>query len=190
MSRTADHPIHPLLLNRHSGRAMNGEALSADALKQLLEAARWAPSCANRQPWRIVYAHNATPAFDAIFATLAEGNQLWCRRAAVLLAICSSSVADGQPNGPHTFDTGAAWMAIALQASTMGLVCHAMAGVNYEACGAAIALPSDHTLHCVVALGHPGDINDLPDFLQAREIPNGRNKTETFSLEGSFAKSS
>ena len=140
MSRTADHPIAPWLLSRHSPRAMSGEPVRDAELDSLCEAARWAPSSGNLQPWRLLVTVRDTPGFDALFATLAAGNQVWCQRAGVLLAwVSPSHDAKGRPLHSAAFDTGAAWMSLALQGQELGLVIHAMAGFDAAQARAAMA---------------------------------------------------
>ena len=108
--RRADYPIHDLFLRRWSPRAMTGEALTREELCTLFEAARWAPSSGNGQPWRFVYALAGTIEFQAFFELLAAGNQPWCARAGALVVVASRHQrANGQPARTHAFDTGAAW---------------------------------------------------------------------------------
>lgn len=175
MTRQADHPIDPRFLARWSSRAMSGEPLERAEILRLLEAARWAPSASNRQPWRFVFAHRETPAFEAFLNTLNDGNRMWNVRAGVFVAVLSRPTTDeGGPNVFHSFDTGAAWMSLALQGSQMGLVVHAMGGFDRAKLKEALALPDDVKIECVVAVGRPGDASLLPDFQQEREKPNGR----------------
>jgi nitroreductase len=190
MTRTAEHLIEPLILNRWSARAMSGEPLPAGTLEKLLEAARWAPSANNRQPWRFVYAHTGTPEFQAFFELLAEGNRPLCQRASAFVVLASRSVSeDGKPMGTHAFDAGAAWMAFALQGSALGLVVHAMAGFDFPAAAKLIALPPNHEVRCMIAVGLPGDINALPPQYQAREKPSDRNPVASFAFAGRFPES-
>src|SRR6185436_18855688 len=129
MQRTADYPIEPMFLERWSPRAMNGEAVSPEHLMQLFEAARWAPSSANAQPWRFLYARAGTPFFPSLFDLLVEGNRSCCVRAGALVVVIAKKVFDnGRPSVTHAYDAGAAWMSLALQGSAMGLVVHGMAG--------------------------------------------------------------
>lgn len=175
MSRNADHPIAPWLLSRHSPRAMSGAPLRANEIDSLCEAARWAPSAGNLQPWRLLVLERDTPAFEALFATLAGGNQVWCTRAAVLFAWVSlSHDAKGRTLPSAAFDTGAAWMSLALQGQELGLVVHTMAGYDPAQARTVLGLPDDVVLHALTAVGRPGNTIDLPTDLQTREVPNGR----------------
>ena len=111
--RRADYPIHDLFLRRWSPRAMSGEALTREELCTLFEAARWAPSSGNGQPWRFVYALAGTIEFRAFFELLAAGNRPWCAKAGVLVVVASRHQrANGQPARTHAFDTGAAWASV------------------------------------------------------------------------------
>jgi nitroreductase len=124
--RKADYPIDNLFLDRWSPRAMSGEAISQEELMPLFEAARWAPSSYNNQPWRFLYAHRDTEQWKLFFDLLVEFNQGWARNAGVLVLFISKNTLDmnGEPAPTHSFDTGAAWENLALQGWLKGLVVH------------------------------------------------------------------
>ena len=175
MPRTPAHPVDPLFLRRWSPRAMSGAPLTRAALLPLLEAARWAPSGGNGQPWRFTYALRGTPAFDAFLGALVPGNQAWAHAAGALVVLAARTVrVDGKPAPSAPFDCGAAWMAFALQGTLSGLVVHAMGGFEKEAARAAAALPAALEPQVVIAVGHPGDAAALPEKLRAREVPSDR----------------
>ncbi len=133
MERIPDYEILPQFVERWSPRAMTGDPVSEAELLRLFEAARWAPSCANSQPWRFVYARAGTPHFNRVFELLSEGNRPWCARAGALIVVLSKKTFDdGRTSPTHSYDTGAAWMSLALQGSAMGLVVHGMAGFDYN----------------------------------------------------------
>jgi nitroreductase len=185
MARVADHPIEPWFLERWSPRAMSGAPVEQDVLSQLFEAARWAPSSGNSQPWRFLYAKAGTPQFGKFFELLMEGNRSWCQRAGALLVVVSKHVtADGKPARTNAFDTGAAWMSLALQGSRLGLVIHGMGGFDYERARADLRVPDTCTVQCMVAVGYPGRTEDLLPHLVPREQPNGRNASTSFVAEG------
>jgi len=187
MSRVAEHPIDPLFLHRWSPRAMSGAPVARDDLLRLLEAARWAPSSGNGQPWRFAYALAGGPDFPRFFEALVEGNRAWCARAGALLVLASRTVrAGGKPSPTHAFDAGAAWMSFALQGSLMGLVVHAMAGFDGERARAAASVPPELHVNCMIAVGHPGPAEALPESLRAREAPSGRDPVSAFAFEGGF----
>lgn len=192
MSRTPAAPVDSRFVQRWSPRSFTGKPISAPELMSLFEAARWAPSTSNTQPWRFVYGLAGSPGFNAIFETLAPFNQGWARAASALIAILSAqkSVAPGtteaKPSPHHAFDTGAAWMSLALQAESMGWRTHAMGGFNAEALRAQLGVPEGFAVHCVVAVGEQGPRENLPAALQEREAPNGRQALEAMVAEGRF----
>jgi len=180
MSRHPSHPIHPQFVDRWSPRAYTGEALPEAQLLTMLEAARWSPSASNTQPWRFVYALSGQAGFDTLLRSLVPFNQDWAHRASALVVVVSAttSVAPGsteaKPSPMHAFDTGAAWMALALQAQHLGWSAHAMGGFNREAVQSALACPASMAVQCVVAVGRPGAVDALPEALREREHPNQR----------------
>ena len=192
MFRTPAAPVDSRFVQRWSPRSFTGKPISAPELMSLFEAARWAPSTSNTQPWRFVYGLAGSPGFNAIFETLAPFNQGWARAASALIAILSAqqSVAPGtteaKPSPHHAFDTGAAWMSLALQAESMGWRTHAMGGFNAEALRAQLGVPEGFAVHCVVAVGEQGPRENLPAALQEREAPNGRQALEAMVAEGRF----
>jgi nitroreductase len=187
MSRQAAAPIEPFFTSRWSARAFSGEPLPDGALLSLLEAARWAPSSGNSQPWRFVYALTGTPAFTAFHDLLMPGNKPWCEKASALFVVSSRMLLDdGKPTRTHAFDTGAAWMSLALQAHLLGLVAHGMGGFDGDRAATLIALPANHAVQCMVAVGRPGNREDLPEPYRAREQPNDRNPVASFAFEARF----
>ena len=185
--RIADHPIHELFLRRWSPRAMSGEVLTREELFTLFEAARWAPSSGNSQPWRFVYALAGTPDFRRFFDLLASGNQPWCAKAGALVVVASRQQrADGMPLRTHSFDTGAAWVSLALQGTIMGLVVHGMEGFDYARAAEVIALPAGHTVEAMIAMGKPGRREHLPEPYGSREEPSGREPVTRWAFAGRF----
>jgi nitroreductase len=186
--RQPEFPVEPLFPERWSPRAMSGAHVDASALMTLFEAARWSPSSNNAQPWRFVYAVRGTPAWTKFMDLLTPRNKLWCAHAGALIIIASRRdfEQNGKPNKTHSFDTGAAWMSLALQASLLGLVAHGMAGFDYGAAGALIRLPDGYAVEAMCAVGHPGPIENLPEEMRANEKPNGRKPVSAFAWEGRF----
>jgi nitroreductase len=191
MTRSADHPIHPQFTARHSPRAFSNAEMTEAQMHQLLEAARWAASASNNQPWRAAYGLRGDTGFAAIAATLADFNAVWAPKASGLIAWASRSVVtrDGAdaPNAWAAFDAGTAWGYLALQAQDMGMISHAMGGFDAAKLAASLNMPSDFTLHAVIAVGYIGDAADLPEPLRAREAPNGRNAVGSWAAKGKFA---
>jgi nitroreductase len=185
--RTPQHPVDAMFPARWSPRAFSGEPVHRDALHSLFEAARWAPSANNAQPWRFVYGVRGTPAFDALFDLLVPFNQSWAHRAGALLLVAAKTVDDkGRPVGAPLFDTGAAWMSLALQARTMGLFTHAMGGFDKTRAPEVVKLPEHHEVICMVAVGTYGDPAELDEKYREREAPSDRKPVESFVVEGKF----
>jgi nitroreductase len=188
MNRVADREIDPQFVQRWSPRAMSGEPVSEADLLRLFEAARWAPSSGNNQPWRFIYARAGTPHFDPFYGLLGERNQTWCARAGALIVVLSRiTFDDGRPARTHSFDAGAAWMSLALQASRMGLVAHGMAGFSYARARSELGVPDNFEVECMIAVGHPGKLEDLVERDRVREIPSGRRPVKELVFEGRLA---
>ena len=191
-SRTPEYTVDPQFIERWSPRAYSNQAITQSELMSLFEAARWAPSTSNTQPWRFVYSLAGTEGFEAMCQTLAAGNRVWAHRAAALIAVISATVAaapgsnDTKPLPVHAFDTGAAWMSLALQAHLKGWCTHAMGGVDKDALRRVLAVPDAFAIHCVVAVGQQGDKAMLDETLQAREAPNARQALSAMVCEGRF----
>ena len=188
MSRQSNYPIQPLILNRWSPRAMSGESLTEEELMSLFEAARWAPSSYNNQPWRFIYAHRETDAWGSLFGLLGEFNQGWTHKAAALVVVVAKTRFDynGKPSVTHALDTGAAWENLALEASARGLVAHGMEGFDYKAAKEKLGVPDDHVVLAMIAIGKPGKKEDLSAELQEREVPSDRRPLSEIVMEGKF----
>ncbi|MET9629285.1 nitroreductase family protein [Lentzea sp. NPDC006480] len=162
--------MNELISQRWSPRAFDANAtITDDELRVLLEAARWAPSHGNSQPARFIVGKRDTPTFAAIYETLRPGNKTWAHRASVLLIGCVIT-ADSRGDLPNIeFGLGLAMENIALQAVDLGLIAHMMGGFDKSAAHTAFAMPDDVRPLVVMALGHHGNLEDLPEDLQARE---------------------
>ena len=189
-SRTADYPIDKLFLERWSPRAFTGESIPEAELFTIFEAARWAPSSYNSQPWRLVYARRESPNWDKLLGLLIEFNQSWAKNAAALVFIVSNEMfPEREPPAPsrsHAFDTGAAWGSLALQATLLGWHAHAMVGVEWDKVDAALNVPDNHHVQAAIAIGRQGPASLLPEVLAARETPSPRNKVADWAFEGGF----
>lgn len=190
--RQADYPIHQLFLDRWSPRAFTGEEIPVDTLMSFFEAARWAPSSYNSQPWRFVWARRGTPHFDRLFGLLTGGNPLWCKNAAALV-IAISSRTMSLPNRPepvpshsHSFDAGSAWENLALQATLSGWHAHGMVGLDMERAASELNIPDGFRVEAAIAIGRQGDKSLLPENYQALEAPNGRRPLSETVFEGTF----
>ncbi len=186
--RHPEHNIDPLFWQRWSPRSFSGEGISSQQLDILFEAARWAPSCFNEQPWRFLYAHRDSSDWNTFLKLLMEGNQSWAQQASVLIVVLSKKTFshNGNNNGSHSFDSGSAWQNIALQASTMGLACHGMAGIHYEDITRQLKIPDDFKVEMMLAVGVPADASKLPEALQERERPSPRKTVAEISFAGEF----
>ena len=184
--RKPDHEISPLFINRWSPRAMSGEEIGRDELMRLFEAARWAPSSMNNQPWRFLYAMRNGAHWKTFFDLLVPGNQAWCVNAAALIVAVSKTTFDfnGKPARTHSYDTGAAWGYLALQGSMLGLVIHGMQGFDYDKAKEVLRIGDEHQVEAMAAVGRPGRKEDLPLPLQEREFPSSRKNVEEFVFEG------
>jgi len=187
--RKADHPIDPLFLDRWSPRAMSGEPVAEADLMTLFEAARWAPSSFNNQPWRILYARRDTPHWQTFFDLLVDANKAWCGKAAALLLFVARTTFEhnNKPSITHSFDCGAAWENLALQACRMGLVVHGMQGFDYDKARTALKIPDGFQVEAMIAVGKPGDPSSLPEKLRERESPNDRRPVGQTVCEGTWA---
>jgi nitroreductase len=186
--RRADHPIDKIFLDRWSPRAMSGEAIAEKDLMVLFEAARWAPSSYNNQPWRLLYARRDSEHWPLFLDLLVQSNRIWAARAAALLLFISKTTFDynGKPARTHSFDTGAAWENLALQAMLRGYVAHGMQGFDYERAKTALNVPDDYQVEAMAAIGKPGSKDSLPEKLQAMETPNDRRPLARSVCEGPF----
>jgi nitroreductase len=187
--RRAEHPVDEIFIDRWSPRAMSGEELAEGELMTLFEAARWAPSSYNNQPWRIMYARRGTAHWQTFFDLLVEGNQAWAKDAAALLLFASKETFDfnGKPYPTHSFDTGAAWENLALQGALKGLVVHGMQGFDYERARTALGIPEGFRVEAMAAVGRPGAPSRLPKSAREREKPSDRKPLSETVCEGPFS---
>jgi nitroreductase len=185
-TRKADYPVYPLFLNRWSSRSYETRSVPDDVLYTILEAARWAPSSSNLQPWRFIVAR--TPEQRKRFEEfIRPNNRLWTDSAPVLLLLASDKLrADGEPNRSHAFDTGAAWASIALQARILGLTTRAVGGYDKDKARIVLDVPDEIELHAVIALGYPGTKEALHESFQDKEQPNGRRPLSESIVDGKF----
>lgn len=188
MERKPTCPIADIFINRVSSRAYSDEPLTDAQLMPLFEAARWAPSAHNEQPWRFIYAHKGSKAWDIIFSTIEPVNQIWAQNAAVLVVVLSKnkfSKVDAA-NAFHTFDTGAACMSLALQATLENIIVHAIGGFAHEHARKILHIPADYSIDLILALGKLGDKTRLPEKLQAREQPTQRKELDEIVFKDGF----
>jgi len=190
--RTPDYPIADVFLDRWSPRAFDGSDMPGHDLMTVLEAARWAPSAYNIQPWRFLYAHRGDPHWDGFLAVLDPFNAAWAENASALVfALSDTRITDPQGGGEslsttHRFDTGAAWAQLALQATMSGYQAHAMAGVDFDKARETLCVPERYAIEIAIALGRQSTPSSLPADLRAREKPSGRLPLAEIAFAGPF----
>lgn len=186
-TRSSEYPIDKQFLERWSPRAFTQQPVSEEQVLTILEAARWAPSASNLQPWRFFYGLRGTAEFDTLLSLLVPFNEGWARDAGALIFIASVTTFDGErQNITNSFDAGSAFMSLSLQAHSLGLVAHGMAGIEYDKAPAVLGLPQNLKLEAAVAIGHQGVVSSLPDFLQPREAPSARLPLSDIVFNGHF----
>ena len=184
MKKTADvsQPVHPLIAERWSPRAFADTPLGAAEVGSLLEAARWAPSCFNAQPWRFLVATRSgdPDGFERLASCLMDGNS-WAKAAPLLILTVAESnfERNGKPNRHAWHDVGLAAENLVLQAQAMGLVTHQMAGFDAARAREVLGIPEGFEPVAMVAVGHPGDPSTLPDPLGEREAAPRERKPLT-----------
>jgi nitroreductase len=192
-SRTTEFPVDADFIQRWSPRSFTGKAMSRAELMSLFEAARWAPSTSNTQPWRFVYGLAGSADFDTICQTLAPTNRAWAHRASALIAVISATVAVAPGifvEAAHGMGAPPHFVGLQGQAHPGGAGVEGMhgqgVGVEKDALRKALGVPDTFALHCVVAVGEQGDKAVLGEALQAREAPNARQPLSAMVCEGRF----
>ncbi|MDR1229583.1 MAG: nitroreductase family protein [Azoarcus sp.] len=191
-ARIAENGVNPIFIERWSPRAYDESSLPENELKSLFEAARWAPSAYNAQPWRFIYARRGTPDWQTFLDLLIPYNRGWARNASALAVAVSARkfVPPGKDEaidtGSQSYDTGAAVAYLLLQASLAGLAAHVVTGFDKQAARQALAIPEDFHIESAIVIGRRGNADKLPPELQARETPNGRRPLESLVAEGRF----
>jgi nitroreductase len=194
MQKTAstDHPIHDLLAERWSPLAFDARPVSPEALRSVLEAARWAPSCYNDQPWSFFVARREDEqAFERLASCLVPGNATWATQAPVLgLSVARLAfMKTGQSNRHALHDVGLATANLIFEAESRGLRVHAMGGFDPARAREVLGIPDDHEPVAMFALGHPGAPELLPESLQEREAaPRSRKLQAEFVFGGAWGE--
>lgn len=189
-SRHTDLPIDPDILSRWSPRAFDGSALDEATLLTLFEAARWAPSAYNYQPWRFAWSLRGDRGWDDYLSVLLPFNAAWAAGASALVFILADKFItlpgkdEPSPSSTASFDTGAAWGLLALQAAKLGLHTHAMAGFDHGKADALLGGAERFRVEAAVAIGRIGDAGLLPETLRAREFPSPRRPLEELAFRG------
>ena len=190
----AKSPVADLIARRWSPRAFEERPIEPEKVKSLFEAARWAPSSNNEQPWRFLAATKAQRAdYDRLLGCLSERNAKWAFRAPLLILSVASLFFedDGKPNRHALHDTGMAAENLVLQATAMGLLAHQMAGYDLERARKECQIPSGFEPVAMIAVGYPGDPGVLPDYLRDGELkPRERQPIEDFVFSASWGRPS
>ncbi|WP_211311991.1 nitroreductase family protein [Halarchaeum salinum] len=185
--REPSEDVGPLFVNRWSPRAMTGEPLDESAYRPLFEAARWAPSSRNSQPWRFAYAARGDDEWETFVDLLHDFNRSWAADAAVL-AVLFSKTTDGEGHtlSAHSFDAGAAWENLALEGTRRGLVVHPMGGFDHEAAAERLDAPASYDVEAMIAIGERAPTDSLPEDLREQEAPKGRKPLDEIVSRGGF----
>jgi len=183
MSRHYNYSIMDPIKNRWSPRAFDSTPIALDDLHALIEAARYAPSCFNEQPWRFIIAHEQEQ-LKKMQSVLNPTNQEWANQAPVLILIVANRFfsSSGKDNYWHMFDAGTAWGYLSLEATQRGLITHAMGGFKRDLARELFNISEDYDIITVVAVGRYGDPSTLSEAQQAREKPNVRKPLEELLL--------
>ena len=189
ISSTFDYSVIDVIKKRKSVRSFAEKGIEDEKVKSLFEAARWAPSSVNEQPWRYIYARKDQPLWTKIFDSLNGTNQVWVKHAPLLVASFSLKKFSWNDNTNvySKYDLGAANAFLSLQAAGLGLQIHQLGGYNAQQLREGLRIPEEFELGAVLAIGYPGDPDILPDHLKARELsPRTRNKQQEFVRNEAF----
>lgn len=179
-NRTTNHEISEVILNRWSPRAYDTKPVADEVLNRIFEAARWAPSAFNNQPWRFIVAKTPEQ-LEKFYSFIIDANLVWVKNAPAIAILVSEKNYD-----MHAFDTGTAWGFLALQATKEGLITHPMTGMDKEKAREVLGVPDEYDIQIAIAIGYQGDASILPEKLQAREVPSLRKPLEEIMFEGTF----
>ncbi len=186
-----DHPINELLATRWSPYAFSDQPVSEEDLRSLFEAARWAASSYNEQPWRYIVATRKDPQeFERLLSCLVEGNQPWAKAAPVLALGCVSLkfAYNGKPNAAAEHDLGIASACLTLEATARGLFVHQMIGILPDRARELYQIPDDFKPLTGLAIGYLGDLNNLPENYRERDLkPRQRKPQAEFVFAGRWA---
>ncbi|KQX19232.1 MULTISPECIES: nitroreductase family protein [unclassified Sphingomonas] len=185
--RSSDTQVHRQFLDRWSPRAFDGSKLSTADREALFEAVRWAPSAYNAQPWRLLYAEKGDANWDRFLGLLVPANQAWAANTSLLVFFVSDTNLNGNPSHTHSFDTGAAWMSLALQAEKLGLRAHGMSGVDFDAARKELGVPDNFKIDAAAAVGRQAGPEVLPEKYREREKPSDRKPRDQVAFAGNFA---
>ncbi len=190
-TRQADPRIVPLIVERWSPRAFDESEIPQEDLDVILEAAGLAPSAFNYQPWKFLYARRGDANWDRFLSLLIPFNASWAKDAGALVIIVSDTLQQNgdtaSPLHSSSFDAGAAWALMALQATALGYHAHGMTGVDFDKARAELGVPDRYRVEAAVAIGRRDTSERLPEGLREREVPSGRKALDEIAAAGNFA---
>jgi nitroreductase len=192
-SRESEYSIDPKFLDRWSPRAFTGEIIEEAEVLTWLDAAHWAPSSANMQPWRFIYALKGSVYWETFVGLLNDANQEWAKNASALIFVISRSFtgaagsSEEKPSYTHSFDAGAAWGHLAMQARVSGFYAHGMGGIKHEQIKETFGIPHSYRVEAAVAVGRIADKSVLSERNQAREFPSQRKPLSEVAFNGHFS---
>lgn len=192
-NRKADHPIDPVFLERWAARSFPGEPMPESDLLTMFEAARWAQSASNHQPWRFSYAMRNDANWEQYLDFLVEGNRAWVVNASALVIVASklhTMPKDGsepRPNRTHSLDAGAAMQTFTLQATMLGYIAHPMAGIHADKISAELGIPeSEYLVEAAIAVGRLAPKEMLSERFRGREVQSQRKPLSEIVFKGEF----
>jgi nitroreductase len=191
MTTRAAHPkVHQLFVDRWSPRAFDESVIPDEDLEAIFAAAGLAPSAFNYQPWKFLYARRGDANWERFLSLLVPFNASWAKDAGVLIFVVSDTKMRGGEEDKdfysHSFDAGAAWAQMALQATLLGYHAHGMTGVDFAKAHEELGVPADFRIEAAVAIGRRDHPDRLPEGLREREIPSGRKPVGEIALAGNF----
>ena len=189
-STEIEMPLLDTIGQRKSNRAYTEKSVEAEKIQSLFEAARWAPSSSNEQPWTYIYAtKDQLELWNKLFDALNDMNKIWVARAPLLVMglVRKNFISNDRPNVYAHYDLGAANALLSLQATHMGLNVHQMGGFDREKAKTNMNVPDTHEVVVMMAIGYPGDLDKLPENLQQREVaPRQRYVQNEFVMNKTF----
>jgi len=172
-SARQEHPVSDLIKNRRSARVYSDKTVSDEKIHSLFEATRWAPSSTNEQPWLYLYAtKDQVQLWNKLMEPLDAGNKAWVKDAPLLILSLARKnfLRNGRPNFYAMYDLGGANSLLALQAVELGLQVRQMAGFNRDSARTVLNIPDDFELGVFIAVGYPGDLENIPETIKAKEL--------------------
>jgi nitroreductase len=188
--REAHHRVHRLFVDRWSPRSFDASQIPEEDLHVIFAAAGLAPSAFNAQPWKFLYARRSDGNWQRFLDLLIPFNADWAKNAGVLIFIVSNTLMQRgdatSPSHSHSFDAGAAWALMALQATELGYHAHGMVGVDFDRARRELSIPDDWRIEAAIAIGRRDHPDRLPEALREREKPSGRKPVDEIAIAGNF----